>query len=100
MTDDYVKDRPVISSYRRYQTNKNNSSGASTGAGQSSWLHSKFANTLKVINKSMPEDFKPKQAFVLGSGLGSFVDSIYVVERISYKKLEKFLNKRRGKRVW
>lgn len=94
MTEDYVKDKPVISSYRRYQANKNNSSDTSSGGGQSSWLHSKFANTLKVINKSMPEDFKPKQAFILGSGLGSFVDSIYVVERISYKKLPGFFTGR------
>ena len=99
MTEDYLKER-TGSNYRSYQNNNQNnnqnnySSSRSGGDSNSSWLHSKFANTLKVINKVMPSDFKPKQAFVLGSGLSNFVDTIYVVERISFKKLPGFFSGR------
>ena len=107
MAEDYIKDR-VDSSYRRYPNNNqnnNNYSNEREGSNERpnershvdskpSWLHSKFANTLKVINKVMPSDFKPKQAFILGSGLGNFVETVYVVEKISFKKLPGFFSGR------
>ena len=123
MSEDYIKDR-VNSNYRRYSnsnpnsnpngnynSNQNNyannrsydrpnnrphnrSYTSTQGDSQPNWLHSKFANTLKVINKIMPSDFKPKQAFILGSGLGNFVDTVYVVEKISFKKLPGFFSGR------
>jgi purine-nucleoside phosphorylase len=48
-------------------------------------LEFKYKNLIKLLKDSAP--FKPKLAIVLGSGLGSFVESVNVIKSISTSEL-------------
>lgn len=95
MTEEYTKNR-TGSSYRRYNSDESRGSyqNRNTDTSGLGFAHTNFANAIKCIAKYVPSDFKPKTAFILGSGLGDFIDSVYVVAKISYKKLPGFFSGR------
>lgn len=47
----------------------------------------KISTAADEIRKRLPDDFKPKLALVLGSGLGAFADQIDVIAEISYGEI-------------
>ena len=47
----------------------------------------KISTAADEIRKRLPDDFKPKLALVLGSGLGAFADQIDVIAEIPYGEI-------------